>query len=119
MLTQVATMAGLPLHALAGAPVGVSLALRTLWQPHCAVAQGAGVLRRHFWGLIVEFAELVYMVFLHLASDGSESMLWMIRWLSVWLPALPRRAALLLGGVAHAGPVTFSELVGVLYVFFL
>ena len=50
MLMQVATMAGLPLHALAGAPAGVSLALRTLWQPHCAVAQGAGVLRRHVGG---------------------------------------------------------------------
>ena len=47
MLTQVVTMAGLPLHALAGAPMRVSLALRTLRQPHCAVAQGAGVLRRH------------------------------------------------------------------------
>ena len=70
-------------------------------------------------GLIVEFAELVYMFFLHLALDESDSVVWVIRWLSVWLPALPRRAALLLGGVAHAGPETFSELVGVLYVFVL
>ena len=77
MLTQVVTMAGLQLHALAGAPRESPWLPASCGSPIAPSRRAQAYFVGMLEGLIVEFAEVVYKLFLHLASDELESVSWL------------------------------------------